>query len=111
MWQKFTRRTRPPTLKVTGHSNRRTCGRFAAAVVSESRAWPRPAEAQALPPRDLPLPGPVPDEPERDEEPEPEDASQPEEEPAAVTPEPESDGGDWEYGPMSEWGDDLRPSR
>jgi ribonuclease G len=81
------------------------------------------AESPAEPaPIDLPLPGPVPDEPvpgeprpDEEEEPEAEDVepAEPEpeavEEPAAVTA--ETDDGDWGYVPMSEWGDDLKPSR
>jgi ribonuclease G len=89
-----------------GGKNRKRPAGAGAAAPATNGAEPSGAEEPEMPepaPVDLPLPGPDPDEPDPDE---PEVV---EPEPAAVTS--ETDDGDWGYVPMSEWGDDLKPSR
>jgi ribonuclease G len=95
-----------------GKNRKRPTGAGAAAAASNG-AEPADEAADEQPepaPLDLPLPGPVPDEPLPGElEPEPTVEDEPEEEAEAVTA--AGDDGDWGYVPMSEWGDDLKPSR
>jgi ribonuclease G len=97
-----------------GKNRKRPAGAGAAAGASTNGAEPAngdesldaeapEAEAPGTAPLDLPLPGPVPDEPAPDDAP-PDDAET--EEPGAETGD-----GEWGYVPMSEWGDDLKPSR
>jgi ribonuclease G len=91
-----------------GGKNRKRPAGAGAAAPATNGAEPSGAEEPEMPepaPVDLPLPGPDPDEPDPDEP----EVVEPEPEPAAVTS--ETDDGDWGYVPMSEWGDDLKPSR
>jgi ribonuclease G len=91
-----------------GGKNRKRPAGAGAAAPATNGAEPSGAEEPEMPepaPVDLPLPGPDPDEPDPDEP----EVVEPEPEPAALTS--ETDDGDWGYVPMSEWGDDLKPSR